>query len=107
MNEQSEDRVYRLNTKAVPESKAGAEGKRIALDMIGCIWGPSKNAFTFDPKILATQLAKELPERNYTEQIIRENAEDIKTFFTVLPDGKWVPSPQYVYRLQCRPGAAS
>lgn len=106
MNEQREDPLY-IDAKAMLENKVGFVGKGIAMDIICCIWWPSKNAFTFDPKTLATQLAKELPARDYTEQILRENAEDIKTFFTVLPDGKWAPSPQYFSVSNGNPGSAS
>jgi hypothetical protein len=36
-----------------------------------------------------------LPARGYTSELLRQHRNAIASFFTVLPDGRWVPSPEY------------
>jgi hypothetical protein len=76
-------------------NKAGTEAVAIAMDLIGYIWLPTKIGFVFDEGALALRLATKLPARGYTSDMLRRNRESVSSFFTVLPDGRWVPSPEY------------
>jgi hypothetical protein len=106
MNEQKDAPLY-IDVKAMTENKVGFFSSGIAVDIICLIWWPTKDAFDFDPKSLALRLATELPARGYTEQTIQDNAEGIKTFFTVLSDGKWAPNPKFFSLSNGNSGAAS
>jgi hypothetical protein len=49
----------------------------------------------FDEEASASRLAKELPAEGYTAELLRRQRNTIASFFTVLPDGRWVPSPEF------------
>ena len=51
--------------------------------------------FVFDEDALAARLASELPARGYTAEMLLRRRKKIASFFTVLPDGRWTPSPEY------------
>jgi hypothetical protein len=67
----------------------------IAMDLICLVWWPTKTAFAFDEEALAARFAADLPARGYTPDMLRQNRKKVASFFTVLPDGRWVPSPKY------------
>jgi hypothetical protein len=76
-------------------NKVGPEAVGIAIDLITFVWWPTKTAFVFDENALAAGLAKEVPARGYTADLLRRQRSAIASFFTILPDGRWVPSPEY------------
>ena len=76
-------------------NSAGIEGVGIAMDLITLIWWPTKQPFEFDIKNLAIGLHERLPARGYTEEALARNADAIKSYFTVLADGRWAPNPMY------------
>lgn len=55
----------------------------------------TKSAFDFDERLLADRLAGELPAHGYTEALLRRHRDAVASFFTILPDGRWVPSPEF------------
>jgi hypothetical protein len=75
--------------------RANAEAAGVAMDLIARVWWPLKTPFVFDEDALAARLASELPARGYTAEMLRRRRKKIAPFFTVLPDGRWVPSPKY------------
>jgi hypothetical protein len=76
-------------------NRAGLEAIGAAFDLVYRIWWPTKAAFVFDEEALAARLGKELPARGYTADLLRQHRSAIASFFTVLPDGRWAPSPEY------------
>jgi hypothetical protein len=84
-----------IDVKRFLANKAGAEAVGIAMDLIGLVWWPTKTAFVFDEEVLAAQLAALLPARGYTANMLRKRRKAVATFFTALPDGRWVPSPKF------------
>lgn len=94
MNEDCGEPLY-IDTARFLANKAGVEAAGIAMDLIGHLWWPTKTAFAFDEEALATKLDAELPARGYTADLLRRRREAVASFFTVLPDGRWVPSPEY------------
>ena len=80
-----------INTEAMLANRAGAEASGIAMDLIMRVWWPTKQPFTFDPKALAARFNAQVPR-------------EATTFFTVLPDGRWAPSPEYFSLTDGNPG---
>lgn len=84
-----------IDVKAMQANRAGFEAVGIAMDLISFIWWPTKEPFVFDAAALAARLGEQLPARGYSEKAIKRNLKGVKSFFTVLPDGRWAPSPKY------------
>jgi hypothetical protein len=82
-----------------PESffanEAHPVAKAMAGDLAYFVWWPTKDAFVFDEEALAAHFAKRQPASRYTAKLLRRHRKAVATFFTVLPDGRWVPSPEY------------
>ncbi|RUL78228.1 hypothetical protein [Dyella choica] len=77
------------------------------MDLVMIMWWPGKQPFEFNAKELVIHLNAQLPARGYSEDALMRNYEDIKSFFTVLPDGKWAPSPTYFSMSNGNPGSVS
>jgi hypothetical protein len=86
---------FYIDTERFLANSAGNEAVGIAMDLVLRVWWPTKTAFVFDEENLAASLAKELPARGYSVEILRRRRSEIASFFTILPDGRWVPSPEY------------
>ena len=84
-----------IDTNAMHANKAVPEAVGIAIDLITYVWLPGKMPFKYDPKTLAEHLAKALPARGYSEDVIIRNEATLRTFFTELQTGEWVPSPEF------------
>jgi hypothetical protein len=84
-----------LDVERFLANKANAEAAGVAMDLIAGVWWPLKTPFVFDEEALAARLARELPARGYTAEMLRRRRKRIASFFTVLPDGRWAPSPKY------------
>ena len=89
------ERLY-IDTEKFTANEAGPKAVGIAMDLITRVWFPAKTAFVFDEDALAARLQAELPARGYTADMLRRNRAAVATFFTVLPDGRWAPSPEYL-----------
>jgi hypothetical protein len=87
--------ILYIDTEAALANEAGNEAVGIAMDLITRVWWPTRSAFVFDPDKLATRLSRELPARGYTAELLRRRRCEVATFFTILPDGRWAPSPEY------------
>lgn len=93
-----------INTEAMLANRAGAEASGIAMNLIMRVWWPTKQPFTFDPEALAARFNAQVPARGYTAAKIEKRRKAIATFFTVLPDGRWAPSPEYFSLTDGNPG---
>jgi hypothetical protein len=74
---------------------AGAGQIGVAIDLIMLVWWPTKSAFVYDEEVLAKLFAEKLPGRGYTPAKLRKYRKAAAIFFTVLPDGRWTPSPEF------------
>ena len=104
--DESGDSLY-IDAHAMRANAAGFEAVGIAMDLISCVWWPTKQPFSYDPTRLAESLGKALPARGYTPDALERNAAEVESFFVVLPDGTWAPSPQYFSIANGNPGRAS
>ena len=95
MKDASRGERFYINPEFVLADEAGGEATGITIDLIVHIWWPTKSGFAFDEEALAARLAAELPGRGYTADVLRKHRGAIASYFTVLPDGRWVPSPEY------------
>jgi hypothetical protein len=95
MGDEDQDEALFINTRRFLSNTAGLEAIGVAMDLIGHVWWPTKTAFMFDEEALAARLAVELPARGYTADLLRKHRAAIASFFTVLPDERWAPSPEY------------
>lgn len=86
---------FYIDTERFLKNSAGNEAIGIAMDLALRVWWPTKTAFVFDEEALAASLGKELPGRGYSVDLLRRQRSKIASFFTILPDGRWVPSPEY------------
>ena len=85
---------FYINPECFLADAASPEAVGIVMDLVGCIWWPTKSGFAFDEEALAARLAAELPARGYTAAVLRRHRDAVASFFTVLPDGRWAPSPE-------------
>lgn len=106
MSDTEEEPLY-IDARAMLENKTGMMAVGIAIDLIFCLWWPTKSPFPCDPKWLTEFFQEKLPARGYTEESFSHNMEGLRTFFTVLPDGRWAPSPVYFSLTNGNPGGQS
>ena len=106
MNRDRGDPIY-IDSSAMLENRVGLEARGMAMDLISLLWWPTRQPFEWDIPKLSTFLSKELPARGYSEETLRRNETEVKTFFTVLPDGRWAPNPKFFSMTNGNPGAAS
>lgn len=78
-----------------------------AMDIIFHLWWPSKQPVTPDAVTIIGTLSKKLPNRGYTVEKFEKHRADMLQFFTELPDGRWVPSPEYFSLIDGNPGGQS
>ncbi len=64
-------------------------------DIIMAIWWPAKEPIVVDAEQIVNQLKLRFPGRGYTLKKFEEAKPGILNFFTVLPDGRWVPDPEF------------
>jgi hypothetical protein len=95
MNDEHRGEPLYVDVERLMADRSRNEAIGLAVDLIGVIWSPTKTAFVFDEEALAAQLAAKLPARGYTADLLRRNREAVASFFIALPDGRWVPSPEY------------
>jgi hypothetical protein len=76
-------------------SEVRPEAFGIAMDLILLAWWPTKGAFMYDEDALAALLTAKAPARGYTARVLRKHRKAVARFFTVLPDGRWTPSPEF------------
>jgi len=105
MNEHGEDPLY-INTGAFTTCNKGSlESVGLAMDLVTIIWWPTKDAFEFDPALLAERINHAAPGRKINAMKLRKLAEEARQFFTVLPDGRWAPSPEFFSVTTGSPGS--
>lgn len=104
--DRSRDFFY-IDARAMQESSASMIAHGVVMDLMVVLWWPTKQPFAWDiPAIVSTMNAK-FPARDYTEAALREHEADIRSFFTVLPDGRWAPSPKFFSMSDGNPGSQS
>jgi hypothetical protein len=86
---------FYIDTERFLANSASSEAAGIAMDLVLRMWWPTKTAFVFDEEALAASFGKELPARGYSAVLLRRRRSEIASFFTILPDGRWAPSPEY------------
>jgi len=91
---EEEQPIY-LNTEALLANKSGAEASGLAMDLLLIIYWPLKQAFIYDPENLAARMNVVAPGRGYSASKLKKLKKKASTFFTVLEDGRWAPSPIY------------
>jgi len=106
MNIHEEEPLY-VDANAMLANKAGMYAVGIAIDLIFFLWWPTKTPFLFEPQALSEFFRMKLPSRGYTADSFRNYQEGLRTFFTELPDGRWVPSPAYFSLTNGNPGSQS
>ena len=109
MSEETEEEPLYIDAKAkaMLGNKTGMMAVGIAIDLFFHLWWPTKTPFSGDPRLMTELLQEKLPARGYTEESFRQNMKGLKTFFTVLPDGRWAPSPKYFSLTNGNPGSQS
>lgn len=63
----------------------------IAMDLVMLVYMPGRHAFTWD----AAGLANAIKRPDTTALLLDAHRDEVSRFFTVLDDGRWVPSPEY------------
>jgi len=63
----------------------------LAMKLVVEVWYPSRAGFQWNPERLAAQI--KAPD--VTSQALEEARDRVAKFFTVLDDGRWVPSPEF------------
>lgn len=99
-----EKEAFWINVDAFNRNKAGAEAGGVYMDLLVYVWRPTMEPFRFDPETLATRLNVVLPRREYTAEKLEALRPAIATFFVVLDDGRWAPSPEYLSMTDGNPG---
>ena len=92
---ENEEQPLYLNTEAFLANKAGSEAGGLAMDLIIIVYWPLKQGFLYDPAKLAEKINHVAPGRKYDVAQLERLKTKVATFFTVLEDGRWVPSPIY------------
>ena len=95
MNDNTNNEEIHVDVDRFSENGADVEAVALAMDLVFFVWKPAKAAFFYDEEKLADRLIALLPGRGYTATTLRERKSEVATFFTVLSDGRWVPSPLY------------
>jgi hypothetical protein len=65
------------------------------------VWWPTKEPFVWD----SVALAKQLTAKGVTKDELEEHKEAASTFFFMMPDGGWAPSPEYFSMVNGNPGS--
>lgn len=104
--EQDGDPLY-INSKAMLANKTGLEAVGLAMDLVTVAWWPTKAPFHWDEEALFELLNTALPARGYTVEKLRSNKSQAQSYFTVLDDDRWVPSPEYFSMTNGNPGSQS
>ena len=73
---------------------AGVTATSYAMDIIFTVWFPGKEPLVIDEEAIIRHLNKIFTRRDHTVEGFRQHRQQIETFFTVLPDGRWVPNPR-------------
>lgn len=100
------DPLY-INAQAMLENNAGLAAVGLAMDLIMVVWWPTKAPFKWDESLLSKLLNKALPARGYTEETLRQHRDEASSFFTVLENGRWAPSPDFFSLVNGNPGSES
>ena len=84
-----------IDSERMLANRPGARALGLAIDLIVTVWLPTKAGFRYDEQQLADHFANVLPARAYTVRKLRSYRKAVATFFTVLADGRWAPSPEF------------
>ena len=85
-----------IDTEALLE-KAGNTGALtvpFVIDIVTVIWWLGKEPIIPDAWQIVDRLNRKLPGRKYTVEQFEAHRDDIEGCFTILSDGRWVPSPE-------------
>lgn len=93
---QEKNEPIKLNVDAVLKNNVSDAAYGAAIDIIRLVWWPTKTPFEYNEAALASHFSKQHPARCYTEEKLRKYKNEIGSFFTVLKDGRWAPSPEYL-----------
>lgn len=91
MNDEERGEAIWINHQALRENTASLEALGTAMSLLMEVWMPSKKGFLWDAEALAAQISA--PDA--TAEALEALKEEVATFFAILDDGRWVPSPIY------------
>lgn len=63
----------------------------IAMSLVTMVWWPTRQPFAWDANVLAPML--KAPDA--TPAALEEHKAAVQTYFSVLDDGRWAPSPRF------------
>lgn len=99
----SDDRgdVVWINVEALNKADRGdVAGIGLAMQLLTQVYFPTKQPFVFDPEALA----KRMTARDATPESLARLRDAAAKFFTILPDGRWAPNPEFFSLTDGNPG---
>lgn len=96
-----------ISTEAMIANRVHPIALAAAMDILYLIWWPTKEPFDFNAKNIADIINKAHSNNEFNEKLIKKHKKQIQSFYTVLPDGRWAPSPVYFSMTNGNPGSAS
>lgn len=89
-----------VNHEALRSNRVSLAALGTAMSLVFEVWWPTKKGFQWEPEQLATLITAP----DVTPQGLEELRDEVATFFTILDDGRWVPSPIYFSMVDGNPG---
>ena len=102
-DEKDEPLYFNIEAARPLAREIGPEAYGLVVSLIMEIWWPTKEAFQYEPDALADRLTATAVTADDLVRL-RELA---ARFFTVLPDGRWAPSPEFFSITDASPGMAN
>lgn len=73
--------------QAIDDVSPAAAG--LAMRLVTQVWFADRKGFLWQPEVLAGRLVG----KGITAESVAALKDEVERFFTILPDGRWVPSP--------------
>lgn len=100
MREEDDPLYFNMEAARPVAHEIGVEAYGLVMSLIFEIYWPLRQAFSYDP----ADLAERLTARGITEADLIRLRGKAARFFTVLPDGRWAPSPEFFSMTDASPG---
>lgn len=99
----TEDEAIYVDHTAMRAVECSLAARGLAMSLLFEVWFPTKQGFVWD----AEDLAARVSAPDATPAMIEAEKDDVAKFFTVLADGRWVPSPAMFSMTDGNPGMVS